>query len=126
MLLAEQLFYIYWLSSIYLSGTDHVHLDSVSTPILQKKPALKDVYTLLMGKSAEWEDIGRAFGASLNDREELRKDGSLTDKGRLERILNGWLERDVDCTWGMFIEILSGGLGYMDIANSTREFLKNR
>ena len=60
--------------------------------ILQKRPLLKDVFSLLQEKSSKWDDIGRAFNVLFDDRDGFRTDVSLSNETHLERVLNVWLE----------------------------------
>ena len=83
---------------------------------------LKEAYDLLKEKSGKWDAIGREFDISLNDRDTIRN-SSLDDCGRLEHVLNLWLERDDDCTWGNFMKILRKNLQFNDIARKTETFL---
>ena len=97
-----------------------------SSSILQKKPLLKDAFSLLQEKSSKWDDIGRAFNVSLNDREELRTDTLLSNNARLERVLNVWLETSchTPITWLEFRNILSDTLGFKDTARQVQTFLE--
>ena len=87
-----------------------------------KKPLLKDVQKLLKEKSASWDEIGSELDVPLNTREELRKDLSLNNGGRLERVLNCWLQREETCTWKKFREHLLE-LGLRDIVEKVDSFL---
>ena len=84
---------------------------------------LKEAYDLLKEKSGKWDAIGREFGICFNDRGTIRRDSSLDDCGRLECVLNLWLERDDDCTWGNFMKTLRENLKFNDVARKTETFL---
>ena len=51
-----------------------------SSSILQKKPLLKDVFSLLQEKSSKWDGIGCGFNVPFNDREGFGADISLSNK----------------------------------------------
>ncbi len=80
---------------------------------------------LLRDKSSKWYEIGAAFGVSLNDRESIKNTAGY-DNGRLEHMLNTWLESSHEqstVTWEEFIRILKDILGYHDVVKNTKDFL---
>ena len=98
-----------------------------SSSILQKKPLLKDVFSLLQEKSSKWDDIGRAFSVPFIDREKFRTDISLSNKACLERVLHVWLETSchIPVTWLEFKNVLmSDSLGFKDTARQVQTFLE--
>ena len=100
----------------------------LATPssILQKKPLLNHVYLVLQGKSSNWDAIGRGFNVPLNTREALRKDTSLSDDSRLERVMNTWLETSchTPVTWTELVNVLTVTLGFMDVTEKVHSLLE--
>lgn len=78
---------------------------------------LLNVFNLLRNKSAEWDDIGRELGVEHNDRQSLLRDVRYVDSGRLEAVLNLWLESARAPTWDQFIAAMKK-LKYNDIIDS--------
>ncbi len=115
---------IYQLCTIYIISE---FIIIVTTGELQssKRPELNNVYTLLKGKCADWDTIGRALGVSLDKRKSLEKNGSYDNSRRLEEVLYIWLEtsEQSNVTWEEFIRILKDELGYNDIVKKTEQFL---
>ena len=103
-------------------------LDALSSGVLDKKPSLKDALNVLRNISTEWDDIGRELDVSFNLREGWERD-SLTNKKRLERVLNTWLvsECHTPVTWRELIKILkSPELCFTSTARNVEEFLQTK
>ena len=104
-----------------------VYLPIAATPtsILDKKPSLKDACNLLRDHLAEWDDIGLQLDVPFDVREEWHKDGSLTNKQRLQRVINRWLVSECNSavTWIGLINILKQS-DYTATAKKIESFLK--
>ena len=77
--------------------------------LLQECPRLKDAYDLIESHSAKWNELGRKLNVSHDFRRTLRNDPKLSDKDRLEEILQKWIESDSEdapATWSFLIEAL--------------------
>ncbi len=90
-----------------------------------KRLELNNVYTLLKGKHADWNTIGRALGVSLDKRKSLEQNGSY-DSRRLEEVLYIWLETSEQSkvTWEEFIRVMKDE-EYNDVVNKTEELLRS-
>ena len=92
--------------------------------VLQKPPELTDVLDLVRNTSSSWFDIGSKLHVSLNVREGLRKDVSLSDDAKLEKILNEWIKFEtVDVTWENILKALQAQRRN-DIVRETLMYLK--
>ena len=98
-----------------------------SSSILQKKPLLKDAFSLLQEKSSKWDDIGRAFNVPFNDRDGFRTDVSLSNEARFSRVLHVWLETSchTPVTWLEFKNVfMSDSHGFKDTARQVQTFME--
>ena len=100
-------------------------ITATRTSVLDKKPSLKDACNVLRDQSAEWDDIGLQLDVPFDVREEWHKDGSLTNKQRLQRVINRWLVSDCHSavTWSGLINILKQS-DYISTAKKIESFLK--
>ena len=89
-----------------------------------RKPELNEIFGLLKEKSSNWYEIGESLGVSRNDRESI-KNAQPYDKGRLENVLEKWLQESDQSkvTWDDFIQVLKDKLKYNDIVEKTKELL---
>ena len=97
-----------------------------SSWLLQKCPRLKDAYDLIESNSAKWNELGRKLNVSHDIRTTLRNDPKLSDKDRLEEILQKWIESDSEdapATWSFLIEALKG-IELSSVITVIEEFLK--
>ena len=81
------------------------------------------MYRLLQEKSANWSEIGRQFGTSLDFRNSLKHDPRASDSDRLEEVLNKWVTSTTDqhrVTWQEFIEVMRS-LKYADVIAETKK-----
>ena len=91
--------------------------------VLQKPPEQTDVFDLVRNTSSSWFDIGSELHVPLNVREGLRKDISLSDDAKLEKILNEWIKFEtVDVTWETILKALQA-LRRKDIMRETLQYL---
>ena len=86
---------------------------------LNKKPSLEDIMGLLKDNSAGWDDIGRWLQVPLNKCKELRVHIGLSNEGRLEEVINHWLESEClePVTWAKLIEVLKNN----DLVNTAKK-----
>ena len=100
-------------------------LDALSSGVLDKKPSLKHACNLLRDQSADWDDIGLQLDVPFDVRNEWHKDGSLTNKQRLQRVINRWLVSECPSavTWNGLINILKQS-DYIATAKKIESFLK--
>ena len=57
--------------------------------------------------SSSWNSVGSELNISMNVRDTLRRDISLTDTDKLERILNEWSQSETKpVTWRIVLEAL--------------------
>ena len=74
--------------------------------------------------SLMWNDLGRELYISLDYREQLRRDVSLSTKNKLERILSKWMDSESrPVTWSTLVEALEA-IECKDIASQVKDFLK--
>ena len=65
------------------------------------------MYRLLKEKSADWNGFRIELGVDGNYGDTLARDHSLTDDGRLEKVLTDWIEAQPSkVTWSKILEIL--------------------
>ena len=96
-------------------------------PHLGEKPLLKDVYNLLIGHSAQWDDIGLQLEVPFDDRDGWLN-STLTSRQRLQRVINKWLvsECHTPVTWGELIKILrSDALAFTATVRNIESFLRS-
>ena len=93
--------------------------------ILSQSPVPKDVYNILRGRAAQWENIGIELEVDGNYRDQLRGEGVQSpDTSKLERVLRKWVESKCsDVTWSKVIEVLSL-LQFNDLTEDIKQFLK--
>ena len=94
--------------------------------LLQECPSVKDAYNLIKSHSAEWSELGLELDISRNFRNTLRRDPKLSDNGRLEEILEKWIESDSEdapATWSFLIEALKG-IELRSVIADVEKFLK--
>ena len=85
---------------------------------------VKEVFSLLKGKSSEWDKIGRELEVSDNFREELRNQ-SLTDESRLEKVLAKWVESECsEVSWDHLQRVLKE-LGYVHLVKKMPGYHKS-
>ena len=91
----------------------------------QKPPEVTDVFHLIKDDiSASWFDVGEELGISLNDRQTLRRDVSLSDNNRLESVLAIWVQQEKkDVKWVVILEALKA-LQRKDLIRKVVRFLE--
>ena len=71
-----------------------------------------------------WNSIGMELNISMNDRDTLRRDISLTDTEKLERILNEWRRSETKpVTWRTMLIALKS-LGRQDLIRKVIDYLQ--
>ena len=92
-------------------------------PLLKQRPKLTNAYRLTKPISSRWNELGQALGISTGYREQLRRDGSLSDDDMLEKILTKWIELESrPLTWSTLVEALKT-IGLKDTARQVIDFL---
>ena len=76
--------------------------------MLDKPPDPNDIMDLIKNDiSSSWNSVGSELNISMNVRDTLRRDISLTDTDKLERILNEWSQSETKpVTWRIVLEAL--------------------
>ena len=75
--------------------------------LLMKSPELDDVFSCMSTLSASWHDIGGRLRVPLGDRQSLLQHASISNDGKLEKILDKWIgSQTSDVTWKMIIGVL--------------------
>ena len=73
--------------------------------------------------SASWDELGAVLKVDSNERDKLKKDSTLNDDGRLEKVLVIWIRSEPSCvTW----ETIQNGLvniKRIDVAKTLRKYL---
>ena len=92
--------------------------------LLQKPPEPTDVFDVVRNISSSWFDIGCELHVPLNVREGLKKDMSLSDEAKLEKILNEWIKFETsDVTWKTILKVLQA-LRRRDIVREALKYLE--
>ena len=92
-------------------------------PCQIQKPQEYDVYRQLKKESTNWNEFGRALRVSLNFRDELRNDGSLSNDDRLEKMLHEWSKSECsEVSWDKIIEVLKE-LDHNSMATEVKNYL---
>ena len=91
----------------------------------QKPPEVTDVFHLIKDDiSASWFDVGEELGISLNDRQTLMRDVSLSNNNRLESVLVIWVQQEKkDVKWVVILEALKA-LQRNDLVRKVIKFLE--
>ena len=90
---------------------------------IAQKPQVNHVYRQLKKESISWNEFGRELGLSIGFRDELRKDISLSNGDRLEKVLCKWSESECsEVSWGTIIEMLKD-LDYNSMAKDVKDYL---
>ena len=92
--------------------------------MLLKPPELTDALDLVRSISPSWYDIGSKLLVPLDIRDSLKRDTSLSDEARLEKILDAWINGEkASVTWRTILEALEA-LGRRDIIRKTLDYLE--
>ena len=92
--------------------------------LLQKPPEPTDVFDVVRNISSSWFDIGSELHVPLNVREGLKKDLSLSDEAKLEKIHNEWIKFETsDVTWKSILKVLQA-LRRRDIVREALKYLE--
>ena len=91
----------------------------------QKPPKVADVFGLIKDDiSASWNEFGGQMGVSLNDRDTLRRDVSLSDNSRLEKVLAIWVQQEKkEVKWVVVLDALKA-LQRNDLIRKVIRFLE--
>ena len=88
-----------------------------------QKPEVHHVYRQLKKKSISWNEFGRELGVSVEFRDELRKNISLSNDDRLEKVLCKWSESECsEVSWDRIIKVLKE-LDYNSMAKDVKDYL---
>ncbi len=79
---------------------------------------LKDAFDRLKRVSHRWDDIGRELGVPFSFRKRLKKEGVMsTDEGKLEEVLDNWIEsQSTPVAWETITDMLPN-LGLNNMAD---------
>ena len=92
--------------------------------MLDKPPEINDVFDLVKDISHLWYDLGRELGVSLDDRDTLRRDMSLSEKGRLNSVLANWIRNETrEVKWKVILEALEA-LERKDLVKKVIKYLE--
>ena len=93
--------------------------------LLKKQPDHEHVISLLEDYMAEWDKLGRAFGLSFPQRDNIRYDGTRPKNlDKLNAVVNTWIKEQTSVvTWEHFIEAMQGEK-LNQLASNIRDFLK--
>ena len=93
--------------------------------MLDKPPDPNDIMGLIKNDiSASWDSVGMELNISMNDRETLRRDISLTDNQKLERILNKWSQSETKpVTWRTVLRALDS-LQRQDLIRNVIDYME--
>ena len=93
--------------------------------ILQKSPDRYDVYTLLKGESARWDEFACELRVSDNVRTSLSRNISKGDNGKLEEVLRKWVDSQTSSvTWEKILAVLKA-LKMIRLAGEVIKFLRD-
>lgn len=100
----------------------HDIVQSITALIVSTKREMNPskIFRLLSEKTARWDDIGRELGVKVDYRNSLDQERSLGNSGRLERVLEKWLESDPNPLWEQFIAAMKK-LEYNDVVQTIME-----
>ena len=91
-----------------------------------KSPELNDVLYLLSKLSSHWHDIGEKLQVSIDERNSLLHETKLSDKGKLEKIIDLWISsQTTDVTWKKLLEMLIA-FEKKKIASTVTDFLNTQ
>ena len=111
--------YIFNLNVTFLITTAQTDLN-----ILDEEPDLEHIHKFLRRRSADWESFARELRVDLNYRKVLRRNMTLTDDDRLERVLDKWKESSQEgVSWKKVLDMLVE-LELYDMHQKMIEFLK--
>ena len=93
--------------------------------MLDKPPDPNDIMDLIKNDiSASWNSVGMELNISMDKRETLRRDISLTDTDKLDQILNGWRRSETKpVTWRTMLKALKS-LGRQDLIKKVIDYLQ--
>ena len=90
---------------------------------LVQKVQIHHVYRQLRKASSCWNAFGRELGLSVNYRDELRRDSSLSNDDRLEKVLCKWSESECsEVSWDTILKMLKE-LEFIKMAKEVKEYL---
>ena len=75
--------------------------------MLDKPPGAIHTYNLLQAVSSSWYEIGTHLKISMNYCDSLKRDVSLTDETKLDKIVNEWISSEtIDVKWRIVFKTL--------------------
>ena len=85
----------------------YIHTLATFRDLLDKPPEIVDVFHLFRDVSYLWDEIGGELHVTLNERESLRRDVSLPDEGKLERVFCSWFYNETtDVKWRIILNVM--------------------
>ena len=94
--------------------------------ILKKSPDRADVFSLIKCHSAKWDEFARELKVLDNTRDSLRRNIRFVDEGRMEFILEEWIESHCSpVTWENILDVLSS-MHLKSTASEVLKFLNNQ
>ena len=92
--------------------------------MLDKPPEAIHAYNLLQAVSSSWYEIGTHLNISTNYRDTLKTDVSLSDKTKLDKIVNEWISSETtDVKWRIVFKTLQS-LGRKDLMRNAVTYLQ--
>ena len=83
-----------------------------------------DVFDLVRHSSSSWHEIGRELHIPDNERNILRRDPSINNDEKLERVLATWSYNEpTDVKWSVILDVLER-LERKDLAKMVMKFLE--
>ena len=84
---------------------------------------LEEVFDLVKDSSSQWNELGRELCVTMNTRDSLDRNRSLTDDMRLEKVLNFWITGErKQVTWQVIINALKK-IGRTDLEKKVHKYL---
>ena len=83
----------------------------------------EEVFDLVKDSSSQWNELGRELRVTMNSRDSLDRDRSLTDDVRLEKVLDFWINGErKQVTWQVIINALEK-IRRTDLAKKVHKYL---
>ena len=96
------------------------------TPILKKSPNSSEVFDLIKCHSARWDEFASELRVPCNTRDSLGRNISLEDGGRLDRVVEKWVESQCSpVTWENVIDTLLS-MDLKTTAGKVQDYLKRQ
>ena len=90
--------------------------------LLKKPPEMDDLVPLMKDISTSWNEIGIDLKAHSDDRNSLLKNATLSDYGKMDKVLRNWNgTQKTDVTWETILNTLNEKI---DVCTKVIEFLE--